>query len=288
MCVSYVLDRRSEGGSLNPVATCADRMGLVSVSDSDLWTTSEVAAYLGVTPGTVSAYRHRGQMPPPAQTLGQRTHLWRAKTIREWQAHRREGRHFRVGDEDGGLDSHEREHPHQWLTRGERDLYESEWVRLSLVDVETPDGNRFEHHVVTLRPAAMTAVVDDAGGRVALVWRHRFAADGWNWELPGGLVEADEEPIVTARRELVEELGITVGSLRHLITFEPMIGMVRSAHHVFATRGVLGIKERTEPNEGGDFEWVDLATVRERMEEGEIRNSGTAIALLHLLAFGVD
>ena len=30
---------------------------------------------------------------------------------------------------------------------GERSLYDSEWVRLTLVDVELPSGSRFEHHV---------------------------------------------------------------------------------------------------------------------------------------------
>jgi len=31
---------------------------------------------------------------------------------------------------------------------GERTLYDSDWMRLTLVDVELPSGERFEHHVV--------------------------------------------------------------------------------------------------------------------------------------------
>jgi len=54
----------------------------------ELWNTTEVATYLGVKPGTVSAYRHRGQMPAPVQTSGERTHLWDAATIRAWHAER--------------------------------------------------------------------------------------------------------------------------------------------------------------------------------------------------------
>ena len=255
-------------------------------SDSDLWTTTEVAAYLGVAPGTVSAYRHRGQMPPPARTLGKRTHLWESKTIREWNARRRAGasRHRVQSEAPEGAPRN----GHEWVKYGERDLYDSEWVRLSLVDLETPDGSRFEHHVVTLRAAAMTAVVDDSGQHVALTWRHRFAAGYWNWELPGGLVEAGEDPETTARRELAEELGLTVGSLRHLLTYEPMIGMVRSPHHIFVARRVLQKDEPTETNEGSTFEWVALPSVHDRLAHGEIKNSGTAIALLHLVAFGVE
>lgn len=43
----------------------------------ELWTTTQVAKYLDVKPGTVSAYRHRGQMPAPVTMLGERTHLGR-------------------------------------------------------------------------------------------------------------------------------------------------------------------------------------------------------------------
>lgn len=50
---------------------------------AEWWTTSDVAAYLGVKVATVSAYRARGQMPEPDQKLG-RTQLWRPKTIIQW------------------------------------------------------------------------------------------------------------------------------------------------------------------------------------------------------------
>ena len=67
----------------------------------------------------------------------------------------------------------------RWTIHGERSLYESDWVRLRLVDVELPDGHRFEHHVVRLpRDAAGTVVIDPERG-VLLLWRHRFVTDGW-------------------------------------------------------------------------------------------------------------
>jgi hypothetical protein len=58
--------------------------------DAEWWTTSDVAAYLGVRPATVSTYRMRGQMPPPDKKLG-RTQLWRPQTITAWRD-RRPGR----------------------------------------------------------------------------------------------------------------------------------------------------------------------------------------------------
>jgi hypothetical protein len=56
--------------------------------DAEWWRTTDVAAYLGVTVGTVSSYRIRGQMPAPDRTLGDRTHLWRPRRIIEWHEQR--------------------------------------------------------------------------------------------------------------------------------------------------------------------------------------------------------
>jgi len=54
---------------------------------AEWWTTSDVAAYLGVRPSTVSAYRMRDQMPPPDQTIG-RTRVWKPARIIEWHESR--------------------------------------------------------------------------------------------------------------------------------------------------------------------------------------------------------
>lgn len=95
----------------------------------------------------------------------------------------------------------------KWTVHGERSLYESDWIRLVLTDVEIPDGERFEHHVVRMpRKAAGTIVHDPARG-VLLLWRHRFITDSWGWEIPAGGIEPDETPEAAAVRETIEETG---------------------------------------------------------------------------------
>ena len=115
----------------------------------------------------------------------------------------------------------------QWKTFGERTIYDNPWVWLGQVDVELPGGERFWHHVVRLHRAAMTVLVDK-DDQVLLLWRHRFVQDRWGWELPGRLIDEGEEPIETAARELEEETGYRAGRLEHLVTFQPMVGMVDS------------------------------------------------------------
>ena len=133
----------------------------------------------------------------------------------------------------------------RWKTFGERVIYDNPWVWLGQVDVELPDGERFWHHVVRLHRAAMMVLLDEQD-RVLLLWRHRFVQDRWGWELPGGLIDEGEEPAETAARELEEETGYRAGRVEHLITFQPMVGMVDSEHVVFVGRDAEKIGEPTE------------------------------------------
>lgn len=47
-------------------------------------TSTQVAELLGVSPKTISAYKSRGQMPPPDKEYG-RTPLWSYSTIEKWR-----------------------------------------------------------------------------------------------------------------------------------------------------------------------------------------------------------
>src|ERR1035441_8292617 len=123
-----------------------------------------------------------------------------------------------------------------WRTFGERELYRSPYTWLGQVDVELPGGERFWHDVIRLHRAAAMVLVDETD-RVLLLWRHRFVQDRWGWELPGGLVDEDEEPAEAAGRELEEETGYRAGRVEPLIAFQPRAGSVDGELFAFVGRG---------------------------------------------------
>ncbi|MCD2186189.1 NUDIX hydrolase [Actinomycetospora soli] len=177
-------------------------------------------------------------------------------------------------------------HEHEALrtiVRGERTVYDSPWVRLTLVDVEPPNHQRFEHHVVRLARVVAAAVVNDVD-EVLMMWRHRFAVDRWGWELPGGITEPGEEPAATAAREFEEETGWRpTGPMRHLISFQPMPGMVDTPHEVWTAEGAKKVGEPSDAEEAAIIEWVPLANIPEMVRRGEIAGSGPLVGLLTLL-----
>ncbi|KAB2378095.1 NUDIX hydrolase [Actinomadura montaniterrae] len=174
----------------------------------------------------------------------------------------------------------------RWTVHGERSIYDSPWMDVRLADVELPDGRRFDHHLVRVRPAAGVAAVDGAG-RVLLIWRHRFITGAWGWEIPGGRVEDGEDPAESAARELVEETGYRAGPLEHLLAVRPSPGLHDGVHHVFRADGAERVGEPTDV-EAERIEWVPLASVPELAARGEIGSGSTLSGLLFLYARSVS
>jgi ADP-ribose pyrophosphatase len=173
---------------------------------------------------------------------------------------------------------------HRTKRFGERTVYDNEWVRLTLVDIETPDGNRFEHHVVHMKPVAIAVLVND-DDEVLLVHRHRFATDEWGYELLGGLVEADERPTEAAAREAVEESGwAPVGEPEHLTRLQPLPGMVDAPMDIYLWRAFEKVGEPSDAEEAGELRWVPLAEVPRLIADRNVLGAGTLVALLHLVA----
>jgi 8-oxo-dGTP pyrophosphatase MutT (NUDIX family) len=170
-----------------------------------------------------------------------------------------------------------------WQIHGDRPLYTNRWVTLELVDVEPPGVERFSHHVVRLQHVAIAAVLDDRD-RVLMLWRYRFVPDQWGWELPGGIVDPGEDALACAAREVVEETGWRPAELEHVVTYQPMVGMVDSPHEIFVGHGAEYVGEPTDVEEAGRVEWVPLADIPGLMSSGELMGSGTLVALLHVLA----
>ncbi|GAA0960961.1 hypothetical protein GCM10009575_094880 [Streptomyces rhizosphaericus] len=183
----------------------------------------------------------------------------------------------------GGVSVETPEGLEPWRIHGERTVYDNRWVKLDLWDVEPPGVERFEHHVVKLHHVAVVAVLDDQD-RVLMMWRYRFVPQQFGWELPGGIVDEGESPAAAAVREVEEETGWRLKSVEHVVTYQPMVGMVDSPHEIFVAHGAEQVGSPTDLEEAGHIEWVPLADIPALMARGDLMGSGTLVALLHILA----
>src|SRR3954452_12847607 len=172
----------------------------------------------------------------------------------------------------------------QWSVFGSRSIYRSRWIDLQLVDVESPDGTRFEHHVVRMQRVAVAVVLDESPSRVLMLRRHRFIDDSWGWEVPVGIVEPDETPAAAAAREVEEETGWRPQALTRALAFQPAIGIADTLHVLYVGTGAEHIGSPTDLTEAEEVAWIPVENLLRMVTRGTIRDGATLVGILHLLA----
>lgn len=169
----------------------------------------------------------------------------------------------------------------RWKIHGERVVDDSRRGRLSIVEIELPDGVTFEQYVLRLRKGAIVAVVN--GGKVLMMWRHRFVIDRWVWELPGGYVDEAEDPSVTAAREVEEETGWRPLNIERVLAFQPMVSTIDAENIIYLARGAEYVGDPADINEAEKVAWFDLADIVPMIERGEIVGSSSVVGLVAAL-----
>jgi 8-oxo-dGTP pyrophosphatase MutT (NUDIX family) len=173
--------------------------------------------------------------------------------------------------------------PGRWVEHAQRFVYESDWMSMALVDVETPSGLRFEHHAVRFPAEAVgTLVVVDA--HVLMIWRHRFITDSWGWEIPAGGIDPGETVAEAAHRECVEETGWAPGPTAPVMSWYPSNGATDQRFHVVRATEAVEIGEPTDTDEAVKIEWVPVADVAGMVRDGELGDGLSVMGLLSELA----
>ncbi|MDT4892597.1 MAG: 8-oxo-dGDP phosphatase [Pseudonocardiales bacterium] len=117
-------------------------------------------------------------------------------------------------------------------------IYEGAVISLRRDRVRMSDDSIAEREVV-VHPGAVGVVALDADGRVLLVNQYRHPVRRRLDELPAGLLDKDgESPLDAAKRELVEEAGVSAREWHVLVDLNPSPGMSDEAIRIYLARGV--------------------------------------------------
>lgn len=161
-------------------------------------------------------------------------------------------------------------------------VYQGHIWRVVVGRFRAPDGHEFTRDIVR-SPGAVAVVALDDAGNVVLLRQYRAAFGRSIVEIPAGMRDIEgEDPIETARRELVEEAGITARNWILLHRFLPSTGMTDSVLDVFLATGLDEVDRATHGPEEDHMEVfrVPLTEAVAWVESGEIADAKSTIGLL--------
>lgn len=174
--------------------------------------------------------------------------------------------------------------PH-WKVLKRETIYDSPWVRLRRDDVQLPDGSVIEgHHVVEVPRPAVGVVPVGSDGRLLLIEHYRFITDTTGWECPAGAIDAGEDLLAAAARELREESGHAAERLEYLGHYFPSNGVSSQTFHVCIGHGVHRVGDVLDTNEVIRVQWFQPGEVWQMLERNEIRDGLSLTALLWHIA----
>ena len=132
----------------------------------------------------------------------------------------------------------------KWETLSTEYLYRRPWLTARRDVVRLPNGKIYDEYYVLEYPTWINVIALTKDGRFVMVKQYRHGLSIVATELCAGVAEEGEDPLQTARRELLEETGFGGGEweLNMVISANP--SSQNNLSYSFIARGVERIAEQ--------------------------------------------
>lgn len=160
-------------------------------------------------------------------------------------------------------------------------VYQGRLLKVREDRVLLHDGSEARREYIQHPGAVMIlALLDET--TLLLERQYRYPLQRHFYELPAGKMEADEAPLLTAQRELVEECGYEAGSWRHIATMHPCIGYSDERLELYLARELTHVGHALDDGEFLEVVPTNISEALNRVRAGEITDVKTVIGLLWL------
>ncbi|WET77117.1 NUDIX hydrolase [Amycolatopsis sp. QT-25] len=180
---------------------------------------------------------------------------------------------------------------HEFTVASTSDVHIGRVVGLRVDEVVMPGGGTARREVVE-HLGAVAVVALDEDDAVTLIHQYRHPLGRRLWELPAGLIDkAGEDPVGAAKRELVEEVGLSAERWETLVDVAASPGFTDEVVRVYLARELSEVDREVLGDEEADLvvRKFPLAEAVRMALAGELVNGSTVGGVLaaHAVLSGV-
>jgi ADP-ribose pyrophosphatase len=165
------------------------------------------------------------------------------------------------------------------LTLCSKTVYQGRLLQVREDAIRLPDGATARREYIVHPGAAVVLAMPDAG-TVVMERQYRYALRDHVYELPAGKIDPGEDPLETAKRELLEETGYRAANWRHLLTTYPVVGYSNERIELYLARDLEHVGHELDDGEFLEVFTLRLAQALDWVKSGRIVESKTQLALL--------
>ena len=147
-----------------------------------------------------------------------------------------------------------------------------------------PGGKPSERDVIRHNGSVVILAIDSSKSKknpwIVVERQYRHAANQYLWELPAGKLDAGEDALAGAQRELAEETGYSAKKWRPLVEYFASPGFLGESMKVFVAEGLVAGDAAPEEDEDIEFRLVKLSEVLKMIEKGAIKDGKTLTSVL--------
>ena len=160
-----------------------------------------------------------------------------------------------------------------------RNVYRGRLLDVREDEVRLPDGSTSRREYIVHPGAAVMLAMPDAQS-VIIERQYRYPLREHVYELPAGKIDPGEDPLDTAKRELLEETGYRARDWRHLLSTYPVVGYSNERVELYLARDLEHVGHALDEGEFLDVLVVPLAEAMDWMRLGRIKEAKTIVGLL--------
>lgn len=167
-----------------------------------------------------------------------------------------------------------------WTTIESRKIYDNNWIGLTEHQVINPSGGKGIYGEVHFKNLAIGILPLDEELNTWLVGQYRFPLKAYSWEIPEGGGPLGSNPLDSAKRELLEETGLSATDWIELQRMHLSNSVSNELAIIYIARGLsMGIAEPEETEEL-QLRKLPFQEAYEMVLNGEITDSMSVAAIL--------